>query len=662
MATANGFDDGASLDTEATDAPISFFDLNSASYTSKTDWLTAGSTAQPDWLAAGSTSEPDRLTAGSTAQTDWLAAGSTTNPLWFTAGSTAQPDRLAARSTSEPDQLAAGSISKPDWLAAGSTGKPDQPSAKSTEDILENHLKCSICFSLLNDPVSTACGHSFCKECWDMHFTSSGSVPKCPLCQERQSIRDLNVNFVLRNVVEHTKKSNKKKRAAKYTGEPGQVACDFCTERKLKAVKSCLICLASFCSTHLENHTSTKRLSGHKLVDPVENLDKRACLKHGRPLELYSRKKERCACVSCMDDGEEEVVSTEEEWKKKKNELKNAKIMSQQKVDERETRISEIKESQKSCQDQIDNEYWDIEAVFSSVVSIAESAQASALQPLTDRRKAVETDAEEIIDALQDEITTHNKTISELDRLSVLEDHVLFLQSYPSLQDVHTTKWIKRQLDTSLLFGTLRKTATTMLEQIQQQLEKLASMELKRVQRFRVDVRLDPATAHPRLIVSEDKKKVRDGGEKKKECDDAPGRFNLFGSILGSKSFTSGRSYWEVEVGNKTGWDLGVARGDANRKGKVSVSPGNGYWVIVKYEDEKFAVMTEPAQHLPLRQKPTMVGVFVDYEEGLVSFFDVTRSHHIYSFSECSFGGKIFPYFSPHLKEDGKNADPLVIW
>ncbi|KAM3591110.1 uncharacterized protein V6R79_022472 [Siganus canaliculatus] len=540
--------------------------------------------------------------------------------------------------------------SESDWLAA-----------TSTEDTLENHLTCPICYSLFNDPVTTACGHSFCKKCWDMHFTSSSSIPKCPLCQERLSIRDLNVNIALRNVVKQTKKSNKKKRAAKYTGEPGQVACDFCTECKLKAVKSCLICLASFCSTHLENHTSTKRLSGHKLVDPVENLDERACLKHGRPLELYSRKKERCACVSCMDDGEEEVVSTEEEWKKKKDELKNAKIMSQQKVDERETRISEIKESQKSCQDQIDNEYWDIEAVFSSVVSIAESAQASALQPLTDRRKAVETDAEEIIDALQDEITMHNKTISELDRLSVLEDHVLFLQSYPSLQDVHTTKWIKRQLDTSLLFGTLRKTATTMLEQIQQQLEKLASMELKRVQRFRVDVRLDPATAHPHLIVSKDNKKVRDGGEKTKECDDAPGRFNLFGSILGSKGFTSGRSYWEVEVGNKTGWDLGVARCNANRKGNLSLKPDEGYWVMVHYEGEKYAALDAPPISLSLPAKPQRVAVFVDYEEGLVSFYDVMAQRHIHSFTGCQFRDEIHPYFSPHLQKGGRNSDPLII-
>uniref|UniRef100_A0A3B5AH27 B30.2/SPRY domain-containing protein n=1 Tax=Stegastes partitus TaxID=144197 RepID=A0A3B5AH27_9TELE len=138
---------------------------------------------------------------------------------------------------------------------------------------------------------------------------------------------------------------------------------------------------------------------------------------------------------------------------------------------------------------------------------------------------------------------------------------------------------------------------------------------------------------------------LRDGGQTPK-LPDAPGRFDSFGSILGLNGFTSGRSYWEVEVANKTGWDLGVARGDANRKGKLTLNPENGYWVTVHYENKKYAALTAPPISLPLKEEPQKVGVFVDYEEGLVSFYDVTTQSHIYSFTECSFREPIFPYFN----------------
>ncbi|XP_059211391.1 E3 ubiquitin-protein ligase TRIM21-like [Centropristis striata] len=135
----------------------------------------------------------------------------------------------------------------------------------------------------------------------------------------------------------------------------------------------------------------------------------------------------------------------------------------------------------------------------------------------------------------------------------------------------------------------------------------------------------------------------------------------MFGSIVGLNRLRSGKSYWEVEVRSKTGWDLGVARGDANRKGKLALNPDNGYWVTVHYEDKRYAALTSPPVSLRLKRKPQKVGVFVDYEEGLVSFYDVTAQSHIYSFTECSFGGEVFPYFSPHLKRNETNAPPLII-
>uniref|UniRef100_A0A8P4GSD3 Uncharacterized protein n=2 Tax=Dicentrarchus labrax TaxID=13489 RepID=A0A8P4GSD3_DICLA len=520
---------------------------------------------------------------------------------------------------------------------------------------LKKHLTCSICIDSFVDPVTTDCGHSFCKKCLNFNFLYNDRM--CPLCKQLQS-KTPGVNIVLRNIIEQmTNKDDDE-----FTGAPGEVACDVCTERKLKAKKSCLVCLSSYCFTHLENHSSTERLKGHKLVEPVKNLDERACLQHGRPLELYSRKKEKCICVRCMDEGPEEVVSTEDEWDKKKAKLEKIKTELQQKIQERKTRMNEIDTSLNKCKDEMADEWWEIEGVFTAVIAIVERAQVAALQPLKDRREVVEKNAKVLREELEAEINRLEKTISDLDDISALEDHILFLQSYPSLQDLDNIKdWTEVEFDTSLSFGTMRKTTAALLEQIQQELENLTSIELQRVPKFTVDVKLDSTTAHQRLVLSDDGKEVRDGG-KDKEVDDTSERFDLFASILGINRLTSGRSYWEVEVSKKTGWDLGVARGDANRKGKLLLNPDNGYWVTVQYEDEKYAAMTAPPVRLSLKEKPQMVGVFVDYEEQLVSFYDVKAQSHIYSFTECSFNGsKIFPYFSPHAKQDEKNKDPLII-
>lgn len=174
-----------------------------------------------------------------------------------------------------------------------------------------------------------------------------------------------------------------------------------------------------------------------------------------------------------------------------------------------------------------------------------------------------------------------------------------------------------------------------------------------------VDVRFDPLSAHQRLIVSPDGKTVRDGVEDQR-VPSAPERFDTFASILGLNLLTSGKAYWEVELHGKTGWDLGVARRDSKRRGKLRLTPDEGFWVLVHCEGY-YAAMSTPVIHLPLRVKPGRVGVFVDLEQGLVSFYDVAHRSHIYSFTECTFRDGIVPYFSPHLRREDENSEPLMI-
>ncbi|XP_047192069.1 E3 ubiquitin-protein ligase TRIM39-like isoform X1 [Scophthalmus maximus] len=632
------------------------------------------------------------------------------------------------------------------------------PASSRETGALEKTLTCSICLDAFEDPVTTDCGHSFCKKCLNANFEYNDRM--CPLCKKPLS-KTPEVNIVLRDIVQQQKEGKSLETNTKlFTGRDGEVACDVCTEQKLRAEKSCLVCLASYCSSHLENHCSTERLKGHKLVSPVENLDDRACLRHGRPLELYSRGQQRCICVRCLEDGPEDVVCTEDEWEQKKVQIENAKRRLEAKIQRRETRVDELNRSVKSCKEQLENEWWDVEAVFTAVLSVVEEAQARALQPLKDRRQVLEKEAGNLKQELEAEIGRFRTTIAELDEISTLEDHVHFLQNFPSLHDLDdVTDGAEVEVDTSLSFGTMRKTTGLMMEKVRQELEKLTSIELKRIPKFTVDVKLDPTTAHLRLVLSDDGKEVKDGGEDQDgkdggedqdgkdsgedqdgkdggedqdvkdggedqdgkdggedqdgkdsgedqdgkdggedqdvkdggedqdgkdggedqdgkdggedqdvkdggegpEVDKRSERFDMFASVLGVNSLTSGRSYWEVEVSNKSGWDLGVARADANRKGKLSLSPDDGYWATVHYEDDKYAALTAPPLALSLPQKPEKVGVFVDHEEGVVSFYDLTAQSHVYSFTGCSFSHKLLPYFSPHVKHQDRNCDALII-
>ncbi|KAI9546301.1 hypothetical protein NQZ68_028718 [Dissostichus eleginoides] len=324
-----------------------------------------------------------------------------------------------------------------------------------------------------------------------------------------------------------------------------------------------------------------------------------------------------------------------------------------QKIQTREQKISEVTSSVKACKGGLDAEWLEINSVFSEVMRVVEDSRKKALQPLEERRQRVSREGLDQVKKLQKEIDKIRKTIDELDKNADL-------QGLPKTGLDEYQDWKNVTVDTSFSFGSLRTTISSMMEQIHQELEKLSSVELKRIPTFAVDVKLDPTTAHQCLVLSPDGKTVRDGGNDQK-VPDAPQRFDMFGSILGLNTLTSGKSYWEVEVTNKSGWDLGVARRNANRKGKLSVNSESGYWVVVHYEDKKYAALTVPPVSLPLKEKPEKVGVFVDYEERLVSFYDVMAQSHIYTFTECMFSDLILPYFSPHPKQNEKNSHPLII-
>lgn len=189
-------------------------------------------------------------------------------------------------------------------------------SASSLQDIpvfILPHLKCSICCDVLEKPVTTTCGHTFCKKCLYRSMTINDQ--SCPLCKHHLGAR-LEVNFALKDILNEFYKAQKPS-PEKFTGQLGEVPCDVCPDNcKYKAVKSCLMCLISYCSKHLICHSNKLRFKGHRMVAPLIELDQRACMVHGRPLELYSVNDGKIICSVCLQSGTN-VVSVEEEKKRK---------------------------------------------------------------------------------------------------------------------------------------------------------------------------------------------------------------------------------------------------------------------------------------------------------------------------------------------------------
>ncbi|XP_021117386.1 E3 ubiquitin-protein ligase TRIM69 isoform X4 [Heterocephalus glaber] len=170
---------------------------------------------------------------------------------------------------------------------------------------------------------------------------------------------------------------------------------------------------------------------------------------------------------------------------------------------------------------------------------------------------------------------------------------------------------------------------------------------------------LDPKTAHPNLVLSKDRTSVWHGDTKKIMPND-PERFDSSVAVLGSKSFESGKWYWEVKVAKKTKWTVGVARESIIRKGNCPLTPERGFWLLRLRNQTDLKALDLPSCSLPLANNLTKVGIYLDYEGGQVSFYNANTMTHIYTFNS-TFTEKLYPYFCPCLNDGGENKEPLRI-
>uniref|UniRef100_A0A671PQD9 E3 ubiquitin-protein ligase TRIM39-like n=1 Tax=Sinocyclocheilus anshuiensis TaxID=1608454 RepID=A0A671PQD9_9TELE len=505
----------------------------------------------------------------------------------------------------------------------------------SSSGPLNEELQCSICLDVFTDPVTTPCGHNFCKTCLNKCWTNTQSC-FCPLCEEQFSKRpDLEINTKLIEVVQHFKE--------KLNLGKSEVLWDFCDERKQKAVKSCLTCPSSYCETHLEPHLRVPRLKKHTLINAVENLEDYVCRKHERPLELFCRDDQTCVCLFCTegDHRTHNTVPIEEESRKKKIQLVQTQTDVQQIIQNRMKKIEEIQHSVELRKRNTEEE------------------KSASVELFTDLIRSIERCQSELLKITELKITELKRRNTELEQLSHTDDHLHLLQMFSSLYShVHTKNWTEISIDCDVNVYSLKNVLIQLEKTLDGTLNKKFCQSGMLISN--TDVTLDPDTANPYLILSDDGKQVSDG-DIKQDVPENPKRFDDCSCVLAKQGFSSGRFYYEVQVKGKTEWSLGVARECINRKGTITLTPEDGFWTVILRNENQYTACDNPPVSFSLRETPEKVGVFVDYEEGLVSFYDVESSSHIYSLTGQTFTDKLYPYFNPCHNNEGRNSNPLII-
>ncbi|XP_028441617.1 E3 ubiquitin-protein ligase TRIM21-like [Perca flavescens] len=485
--------------------------------------------------------------------------------------------------------------------------------------LTEGQFLCSICLDVFTDPVTIPCGHNFCKTCITKHWVTD--VPyQCPSCREGFKRKpELQVNTFI-----------------------SEMAAQFRQSAQQEASSS----------------SSEQQLPGPKEV----------------PRDVYSGSNRRTwmfflLCLMgvfmawMVSDQKKHLVGPlKEEYEAKKAELWKTGAEILQMIQKRRLKIQEIKHSVELSDEDADREIAEGVQVFTALKESVERSLAELIKTIKEKQRTTKQPAEGFISELEQEISDLQKRSTEVEQLLQSEDQQHLLQSFTSLNAVPPTKdWTEVNIRPPSYEGTVRRAVTHLEEMLCEQMKKkLFHVELMRVQQSAVDVTLDPDTAHPKLILSDDGKQVKHG-DVWKNLPDNPERFDNCVVVLAKQSLSSGRFYYEVQVKGKTAWTLGVARESVNRKGEITLTPQNGYWTIVLRNDNEYTAADGPAVLLSLKSRPQKVGVFVDYEEGLVSFYDVDAAALIYSFTGCSFTEKLYPYFSPEPNYGGKNSAPLII-
>ncbi|CAL8290362.1 unnamed protein product [Lota lota] len=506
----------------------------------------------------------------------------------------------------------------------------------------EEDFSCSICRDVFNSPVSTPCGHNFCRTCITTFWDDKVQC-KCPVCNKLFQTRpDLQVNTFISGMVDRFRSSVRVKEQP--CVEPGEVPCDVCTGTQLKAVKSCLVCFTSYCQTHLEPHQRVAVLKRHRLVEAMDRLEDRMCKKHDQLLELFCQTEQVCVCKFCTetDHKSHPAVPLKEEYEVKTAQLGKMESEVQQMIQERKLKMKEIKDKVELSNKDADREIADGVQVFTALLHYIEKWQDEFKQTVKERQQSREKEAEVLFKELEQEIEDLTNRSTEVKQLSQTEDHLYFLQTFRSLKDPPPTRdWTTVEVRPPSYVGTLRRSLD--------QLEETLNMEMKKVYThtelstsdvdslspppqkcamwfsfYACELTLDPNTAHRHLSLSEDNRNVTLVGEDQ-SYPDHPERFDYWDQVLCREGLT-GRCYWEVEREGRV--FIGVTYRGITRRGEGDDSLlgwNNKAWSL-DCDDVSYSAWYNGSR-TDIRLPPAgsnRVGVYLDRPAGTLSFYRVS--------------------------------------
>ncbi|XP_048866960.1 tripartite motif-containing protein 16-like [Brienomyrus brachyistius] len=527
------------------------------------------------------------------------------------------------------------------------------------------------------------------KSCWDQE--DHAGVYRCPQCRQTFTPRPvLSRNTILDEVVEKLKKTGLQAAtpADHYAG-PGDVECDFCTGRKHKAVKSCLVCLASYCETHIQPHYESPAFKKHKLTDATGHLQDKLCSQHDKPLEIYCRTDQQCICYLCTmyEHRGHDTVSAAAGRAEIQKQMGETQKEFQQRIQMREKELQELREAVGSFRRSAQSAVKDSKRIFTQMIRSIERRRSEVTQLIRDQEKAAVSQAERDMERLKQEIDELKRRHSELEQLSHTEDHSHFLQrcqSFPVVPDAGFGPRISVYPRCS--FENVRKVVSELKDQLENGCEKKTA-EIHHtvtkdavlsalVPRTRAEflqwllwntlahnvaswtpgsdscqLTLDPNTANRVLSLSDGNRKVTFVWQQQ-PYPDHPERFDYWSQVLCRESLT-GRCYWEAEWSGDGAW-IGVTYKGIRRKGASAdcgLGDNNKSWMLRCSPDSYSVCHNNKRTVIPIEPSGSRrVGVYLDQAAGTLSFYRVSSDGLtlLYSFTS-SFTEPLYPGFWVHV-------------
>ncbi|XP_063050995.1 E3 ubiquitin-protein ligase TRIM16-like [Engraulis encrasicolus] len=532
---------------------------------------------------------------------------------------------------------------------------------------------CSICLDLLKDPVTLHCGHNYCSGCingcWDQE--DQKGVYSCPQCRKTFTARPvLNKNNVIAELVEEMRKTRPTIQSDA-TADDGDVECDICSEGKLKAVKSCLDCLLSYCETHFKFHNQLHPGRNHSIIGATGHLQERICSLHKKALDIFCRTDQSCICYFCLMEEHKghDTVSAAAEWGIKKEELGDIQTRCHQTIQKREKEVQELRRAVETLKSSAQSAVEHSDQMFDDIICSAERRRSEVTELIRAQEKAEVSRAEGLLERLEQEISELKKRVDEMEQLSHTQDPIHFLKNVGSISDIPDST-IPANMVLShpyLSFEPVKTSVSELKTQLEEKLDLIFKQEAVKISAAVSEVQavvtepvtredflkynghftLDPHTANTYLHLSEENRRVERRDEPALSYPDHPERFHGLCQVL-CREGVSGRCYWEVEWSGK-GVDIAVSYKTVSREGATNDSyfGKNNQSCRLSVETGKtFFYQNNTRTDLPLVAS-SRVGVYVDHRAGTLAFYSIsdtmmTLLHKV----QTTFSQTLYPGFA----------------